>query len=201
MTSSATISRPTLEYALAMYAQLRRLVGYGWIVGTLYGCSWSRGSPARTQPSGREDVVMNLDRRMQYFAASFDSISAPGFLKFFPREGDVVYRHTRHTPEGSEIIVKRLLASEISDALQQSGALWPSFQLQFEEQPVGLLPSQVMVRRGTWRRVAESRFVPPDADGISPTYVDWRREGPNWVISELGDESFIDVPLPPWMLQ
>lgn len=80
------------------------------------------------------------------------------------------------------------------------GPLYASFVFQFEGQPMGLLTHQVMVRKGPWRSVGESRFVPPDADPASPAFVEWRREGENWVISQLGDETFVDVPLPAWVL-
>jgi hypothetical protein len=185
-----------------MYAKLRQSLGPGWTAGIgviLCGCALSAGVRAPASDSPGSDPVAGLDRRMECFLASFDSISAAGFVEFFPRTGDVVYRHTRHTPGGDEVTVSRFRAEEIPAALRSSGPLWASFQFQFEGQPIGLLTHQVMVRTGRWRRVGESRFVPPDADPLSPAYVEWRSEGPNWVISQLGDESFVDVPLPPWM--
>jgi hypothetical protein len=138
---------------------------------------------------------------METFLASFDSINAADFAEFFPRTGHAVYRHTRHTVRGSEVVVRTFPAAEIPAALQYSRPLWASFQFQFEEQPVGLLTQQVMLRTGRWGRVGEFRFVPPGADADSPTYVEWRREGQNWVISEYGDETFVDVPLPSWMVE
>jgi len=136
---------------------------------------------------------------METFLASFDSINAEEFVEFFPETGDIIYRHTRHTSRGDEVVVRRYSAAEIPAALEYGGPLWASFQFQFEGQPIGLLTQQVMVRTGRWDRHGESRFVPPGADYQSSTYVEWRREESRWVISELADESFVDGPLPVWM--
>lgn len=166
----------------------------------LCACAMLASGPAPRSVADGGDSALSLNRRMEHFLASFDSISAEGFVEFFPRAGDVVYRHTRHRPDGDSVAVRRFGAAEIPTTLKYLGPLWASFQLQFEGQPIGLLTHQVMVRTGEWRRVGESRFVPPGADPASPAYVEWRREGHNWVISEFGDESFEDVPLPPWVL-
>lgn len=133
-----------------------------------------------TPGAHRRDNTASLDRRMERFLASFDSISAQDFAEFFPRTGEVVYRHTSHTPEGDSVTVRRFVAADIPAALQYSGPLYASFVFQFEGQPMGLLTHQVMVRKGKWRRVGESRFVPPDADPASPAFVEWRLEGNNW---------------------
>jgi hypothetical protein len=136
---------------------------------------------------------------METFLAAFDSISAEEFVEFFPRTKDIVYRHTRHTRGGDEVVADTIRAAEIPKALEFSGKLWASFQFQFEGQPIGLLTQQVMMRTGRWHRVSESRFVPPAADSSSSTYVEWQMEASHWVISEVGDESFVGVPLPPWV--
>lgn len=185
-----------------MYNRLRKYLKPGTtavVFAALCGCSLlGVGAAANTGPyAGGRGAT--LDKRMRSFVASFDSLSAQEFVEFFPRTGDVLYRHTRHTPNGAEVIIRRFSAAEIPVALEYSGPLWASFQFQFEGQLIGLLTHQVMVRTGEWRRVTESRFVPPDADPASPAFVEWRREGHHWVISEFGDESFEDVPLPAWV--
>lgn len=165
----------------------------------LCACSTSAGRGASLPSPSPAVRVTDLDRRMDLFLSAFDSVSAEDFIEFFPRRGEVVYRHTRHSPQSLEVTVKRFRADEVAEALRYSGALWASFQFQFEGQPVGLLPSHVMARPGKWHRIAETRFVPPGADSISLTYVQWRMEDQRWVISEFGDETFVDVPLPEWM--
>lgn len=183
---SSQIRRLKLQYALGACT-------------LLCACSWPAREPAPSLSSSGAELVPELESRMDLFLSAFDSISAEDFIDFFPRRGEVVYRHTRHTSQSLNITVKSFRAEEIAKALQYSGALWASFQFQFEGQPIGLLPSHVMARPGKWHRVAESRFVPPGADSTSLTYVQWRMEDRRWVISEFGDETFIDVPLPGWM--
>ena len=186
-----------------MYGRLRRYskpAGAAGMIAVLCGCALLANVPVtKTVAPGRNDAA-SLDRRMARFLASFDSIGAKDFVEFFPRTGEVVYQHTSHTPDGSAITVRRFGAAEIPGALRYPGPLYASFVFQFEGQPMGLLTHQVMVRKGPWRRVGESRFVPPDANPASPAFVEWRREGENWVISQLGDETFVDVPLPAWVL-
>lgn len=185
-----------------MYEQVRKGFARGCVTGfcvMMCGCTLLANAREPAPTAHGSHPAGSLEARMQSFVASFDSISAQDFVEFFPREGDVVYQHTRHTPEGDEVIVQRFRSEEIPLALKRPGPLWASFQFQFEGQPIGLLTHQAMVRTGTWRRVARLRFVPPDANSMSPAYVEWRVEGPKWVISELGDESFVDVPLPLWV--
>lgn len=182
--------------------KLRRSTGTfysGWVVVLLCGCSLSSGRQVPAPHPQRDDPLSSLDRRMEHFLASFDSLSAEGFVAFFPRSAEIVYQHTSHTPAGVKPVLRRLSPAEIPATLRYSGPLWASFQFQFEGQPIGLLVQQVMVRTGRWRRVGEFRFVPPDADDDSPTFVEWCPEGAEWVICGLGDETFVDVPLPTWM--
>lgn len=146
------------------------------------------GAVTVTSPSDAE-----LGRRMRDFLAAFDSISAPEFVAFFPRTGEVHYHHTLHLPHGDSVIARRYAAGEMAAALDFGGSLWESFQLQFEGQPVGLLPDHVFNHPKRWRRIGPARFVPPGADARSPTFVEWRREGGSWVVSAFGDESYDDV--------
>lgn len=184
----------------AMYANQVAKVFLVCLAGgaLLTSCSLSTGERSHAAGAGA-DMVLDLEKRMESFLASFDSISAEDFVEFFPRNDEVAYRHTRHTSHGDEISIKRFHARSIPASLEYSGPLWPSFQFQFEGQPIGLLAHQVMVRTGRWLRFSEFRFVPPGSEASSPTYVEWRREGPRWVVSEFGDESFVDVDLPAWI--
>jgi hypothetical protein len=36
-----------------------------------------------------------------------------------------------------------------------------------------------------WRRVGRDKFVPPDSDDSSNTFVRWRRDGRKWVVAEI----------------
>lgn len=36
-----------------------------------------------------------------------------------------------------------------------------------------------------WKRVGNNRFVPPEGDASSQTFVEWRREAGRWVIHEI----------------
>lgn len=182
-----------------MYRKLRAHFVQACVSGTLAVLCYSCAAGPREQAPTLDDGG-SLDRRMESFLLAFDSIPAAAFVEFLSHPNGVVYRHTRHTSSGEETFVEIYTAKQIPAALQYSGSLWPSFQFQFEGQPVGRLAHHVMVRTGRWRQVGYSRFVPPDADSTSATYVEWQREGLRWAISEFGDESFVGVPLPEWML-
>ncbi len=140
-----------------------------------------------------------LDARVHEFIASVDTLEPAGIVRFFPTTGDVKYRRTIHTAEGTQTGVWRFPAPEVPVALSSDGPLWASFEIQPEAQPVGLFEHQVKLRPGRWRRVRGTRFVPPGADALSPIYVEWRQEGTKWVIAEFGDELFTpSARLPAW---
>lgn len=181
-----------------------RIVESAWLYTLVLLCA---NGCAQTSELSRDEsapepilgVQSSLQRRMESFLAAFDTMSAPDFRGFFPRYGEVTYWHTRHTDVGDSIRSISVSATEIADSLNYPGAFWPSFQLQFEGQPLGLLVHQVYEREGTWIRVDNSRYVPPGESRESPTFIEWRREDDQWVIAAFGDESFVDVPLPPWL--
>ncbi len=141
----------------------------------------------------------SLDVRLHEFITYVDTAGSTGVARFFPTTGDVIYRRTIHTAEGTQTGIWRFPAPEVPVALASGGPLWASFEIQPEAQPVGLLEHQVKLRAGRWRRVQGTRFVPPGADASSPIYVEWRQEGTNWVIAEFGDELFTSsARLPAW---
>jgi hypothetical protein len=159
-------------------------------------------SAARVLPettSGRTGAEPDLQRRMEAFIAAFDTLGADDFAVFFPRRGSFKYRHTVHGDSGwvAEWIFPGAQARQA--LADESKPLWASFTVQWEGQPIGLFAHQVLERPGRWVRVYGTRFVPPGADRWSAIYVEWRREGGEWVISELGDELFPgSVPRPAW---
>jgi hypothetical protein len=137
-----------------------------------------------------------VESRMEQFFAAVDTLGPTGLAEFFPKTGTFTYRHTIHQTQGDQSFEWRFPASEITAAL--AGPLWASFEIQFEGQPIGLFAHQLMERPGQWRRISRARFVPPGANACSATYIEWRLEGLQWVISELGDEHFQTGPLPSW---
>jgi hypothetical protein len=155
------------------------------------------GWPVRT--ATRTGVEPDLRQRMEAFIAAFDTLPAEDFAIFFPKHGNFKYRHTVHGDSGwvAEWIFP---GSQARQALaDESKPLWASFTVQWEGQPIGLFAHQVLERPGPWVRAYGTRYVPPGADPSSAIYVEWRREGDEWVISELGDELFSGgVPRPAW---
>lgn len=138
-----------------------------------------------------------LERRVQEFVSAVDTLGPHALTSFFPSAGGVTYRRSVHTLDGTRVGVWYIPASDIPTALD--GPLAESFDMNYESQPIGLFEHQVKLRRGPWQRVSSYRFVPPGGNATSPIYVDWRREGSTWVISEFGDEVYIDKrSLPAW---
>ena len=161
----------------------------------LLGFSLALAAGVQAQPRSGP----GLDLRVHEFIASVDSFGPAGVARFLPTRGDLLYRRTIHSAEGTQSGVWRFPAPALSVALAAGGPLWASFDMQHEAQPVGLFAHQVKLRAGRWRRVRGTRFVPPGADALSPIYVEWRQEGTNWMIAELGDELFTpSARLPAW---
>ena len=135
--------------------------------------------------------VRALGSRMTALADSMRGYAdSESFADWFPREGSWVWRQTLHgAPEGDRVLTWRFPAAQTVEALSDTGPLCPSFFRGGGE--VETFPTTIAGRlsrdSARWRRVG-LRFVPPGAPASSPTFVEWRREGGRWVISELGDE-------------
>jgi hypothetical protein len=172
----------------AMHLVTRLLLAFRWVTIIISLSGLTLPSVPSVQAQIRPGPA--LDLRVHEFIASVDTLEPAGIVHFFPTTGDVVYRRTIHTAEGTQTGVWRFPATEVLVALASGGPLWESFEIQPEAQPVGLFEHQVKLRAGRWRRVRGTRFVPPGADASSPIYVEWRQEGTNWVIAEFGDELF-----------
>ena len=139
---------------------------------------------------------VSLEQQMRGFLARVGRGNADSVAVFFPRQGDWTYIHTRHRAGGDSVGLWRIPGAETARAAW--GPLQSSFWINPHGQPVGRFVHQVRHRPGEWRRVRGNRFVPPGASAASRIFVEWRREGGEWVISELADESFGGVPLPSW---
>ena len=178
-----------------MVARLLVLVHWVPIMILLSGSAFAPTPRIEAQPRSGPA----LEVRVHEFIAAVDTLGPAGIARFFPTTGDVMYRRTIHTAEGTQTGVWRFPAPEVAVALASGGPLWASFKIQPEAQPIGLFEHQVKLRAGRWRRVRGTRFVPPGADASSPIYVEWRQEGTNWVIAEFGDELFTSsARLPAW---
>jgi hypothetical protein len=118
---------------------------------------------------------------------------------FLTRSGTFTWAHTTNRPRGAAAGVWRFTGEDARRAMDWNGPLIWVFDIHVEGQPIGTFSHQVMHRGTGWRRVRGDRFVPPGAPDDSPVFVQWRREGGTWVVSAVGDESFLDgAPLPPW---
>jgi hypothetical protein len=157
-------------------------------------------APARAQrepaPSGPE--LRALRSRMKSLADSMREYGpSESFARYFPREGAWVWRQTLHgAPNGDRVATWSFPAAQTIDALSSTGPLCPSFFRGGGE--VGTGETTIAGRLsapGRWRWMG-LRFVPPGAPATSPTFVEWRREGGEWVISALGDEESWIEPAP-----
>jgi len=147
-----------------------------------------------TRPGG---PAASLVARNAAFLAAVDHGDRAAIAAFFARTGEVTYVHARHERDGNRVARWRFPAADVPRAIVQ-GPLTPSFAIQVEGQPVGLFVHQLMLRGARWRWVGGTRFVPPGGTASSPIFVEWRREGGQWVVSAFGDELFGSGPLPPW---
>ena len=136
-----------------------------------------------------------LERRMEGFLAAARRSDVEGVVPFFPRRGSFTYLHTSYERDGAHPSTWIFPAADARKAITD-GPLQPSFEIQAEGQTIGLFTHQLILRGTAWRRVRGTRFVPPGANASSGIFVEWRREGSEWVISAFGDESYHREPLP-----
>lgn len=144
----------------------------------------------------------SLQARMQRFVEVVERERTGGVAAFFPRSGALTWVHTLHDDNRKRVSVWRFPPADIARALKD-GPLWPSFDIQPEGQPIGLFLHQVMTRNAFsrhkgWRRVRGTRFVPAGEAETAGLFVEWRREGGEWVVAAFGDEGFRGGKLPEW---
>jgi hypothetical protein len=153
---------------------------------------------AKGQAHGTSREAASLSARMRAFLEeTADGATADRLVPYFPRRGDWTWYHTVHQDGAPDRVEAwRFPAAATRDALKPCGPAWESFAFQQHGQPSGVLSSQVMDHGTRWRRIGETRFVPPGAPGRSPVFVEWRREDGAWVVSSFGDESFLARRLP-----
>jgi hypothetical protein len=160
------------------------------------GAAWEAtgAAPASTVPAVKQ---ADLVARNQLFLEAVRSRRPGRIAAFFPRRGTFEYAFTEHKDDGdhrqSRRFPGRTAQREISD-----GALWTSFDIQYESQPIGLLAHQVMIRGTEWQPVGGTRFAPRGEGPTSAIFVEWRREGSRWVVSAFGDERYSGHHVPSW---
>jgi hypothetical protein len=137
-----------------------------------------------------------VERRAQEFLTAVDRLSPEQLIRFFPRAGELTYRHTVYTDEGVTVSETRYPAAEIPAALE--GPLWPVLTLQQRGQRIGLFAHQVAMRGTRWRQVGSHRFAPRGEGPGTAIYVRMELEDGVWVVAEIADESFRTDRLPAW---
>lgn len=164
------------------------------IIALIAGMVVSFQCPLNGQSGGGEAVPAE---RMAALFHAMSRHSPDSLLAVFPSTGDWTYLHTVHTPRGPDLREWRIPAAQTREVVD--GELKRVFFLSVHAQPIARLVHQVLHRGTVWRRVTPTRFVPPGASRSSPVFVEWRREGDQWVVSAVGDEAFHEgVPLPAW---
>jgi len=156
----------------------------------------SHGGIAQSGQTG-ESASPALEARTRAFLEAVRSHNRQRIASFFPTQGEFTYVHTAHHREGDRVQTLSFPAKDARSAID-GGRLWTSFDIQYENQPIGLFAHQVFLRGVAWHRVDGNRFVPPGDGASSAIYVEWRREGRQWVISSFGDERFTQLPMPSW---
>jgi hypothetical protein len=151
---------------------------------------------AECQTSRQDGPPAALARQNERFLAAVRAVATPRELVgFFPKRGEITYRHSVHSDSGTTIRVRSFPAAGIPAALEDS--LWAVFTVQIEAQPIGLFAHQLALRGPDWVYIGRHRFAPPGSNSCTPIYVEWRLEDGRWVISAVADESFSDA-LPGW---
>jgi hypothetical protein len=161
----------------------------------LLGCAVI-AAPVAGQQQGKTTTPdpVALAGRMQAFLRAIEGERPKALTRFFPRAGDLTWVHTLHKDEGTRVTIRRFPSLELARALKYDGPLWPSFEIQFEGQPIGLFHHQAMLRQAFalrgWRLVRGTRFVPAGEPETAGLFVEWRRESGRWVVSAFGDEGY-----------
>lgn len=157
----------------------------------------ARAQGEEPPPSAAE--LPALLARMRSFADSMAEYGpSESFAAWFPRQGSWTWtQRLRDAPGGPGVSIRRFPAERTVEALSDSGPLCPSFFRGGGEVATGELSIAGWLSREKpgWRRVGR-RFVARGGPFTSATYVEWRREAGEWVISAFGDEEVYVPPSP-----
>ncbi|HEX8245503.1 MAG TPA: hypothetical protein VF541_18470, partial [Longimicrobium sp.] len=167
---------------------MRRVTPFAGILSILLALATPGAAQAR---AGR---TVPLEVRMRRFLAEAGSEGRVAgeverLLPYFPRRGEWERVRTFHRGSRPDsVVVERFRNADMGRAAKPGGPLCRSFDPGGGEHgaPLGTVPAEA---GGTWRRVRATRFVPQGRSARSPIFVEWRREGNQWVISAMGEEA------------
>ncbi|HEX6750983.1 MAG TPA: hypothetical protein VF092_27085 [Longimicrobium sp.] len=126
----------------------------------------------------------SLERTMREFVNTLGG-SAPGY---FPSRGEWAWVVTKRYPDGRRHAnVWRFPAAQTDSALGWNGPVCNSFSSGDAVAIETIVSIAYESQQSPWRRVGETRFVPPGQPAGSPYWVEWRREDGRWVISAFGE--------------
>jgi hypothetical protein len=145
-------------------------------------------------------------RRMSAFMRAIQEEAPDSVAAYFPKRGEWTWVQTvrrdrwrvdgkRETPPILSAGTWRFPAAATVAAIDAGGPACESFyRASGEVGPLsGSLSGHMFLRdEQTWRRVGRNRFVPPGAPARSSVFVEWRREGGEWVVSSFGDDLLRD---------
>lgn len=114
---------------------------------------------------------------------------------FFTQRGPSTWVLTTRTGAEARIGRWRFEHADLVPAMG-SGPLCETFSHGGDVISTESLMYRILFDKRPWRRVGSTRFVPADAAARSPVFVEWRREGGQWVIASFGEEHRRD-PGPP----
>ncbi len=148
-------------------------------------------APLAAQTRAPAAAEATLAARMHAFLREVEDTPNTELAGFFPRRGDWTWVQTLRDRRGhgQRVGVWRFPGGETPRAIGAGGPVCDSFHTGGGEfGPVrGRFGAHVM-DDGPWHLVRGNRYVPPDASAASPVFVEWRREGGEWVVSAFGDE-------------
>lgn len=148
--------------------------------------------PEAVTPAG---MRQELEARNRAFLNAMEVFDVDSVLTFFPRDRDFTYTFTYHHPAGDSVSSWRFPAVDARRAIE--GPLRLSLDQQGHVLGVGTFASALAFTDPNWKRVRGSRFVPPAAVETSAVYVQWTREGSQWVVVAFGDEGYADPSMEP----
>lgn len=175
----------------------RSLPALLWCAMLLLGMTAHGGAAQSLSLRSSSPASATLTARMDAFLQAVRSGSADNIAQFFPRQGEWTYRRTTHRAEGDLVGTWTFRASDTRPAIDR-GPLTDTFRANYEGQAIGSFIHQLRHRAGRWEQFPNRRFVPPGGTQSSHTFVTWRVENGEWVISLVGDEAFGRGQLPAW---
>src|SRR4051812_24648030 len=109
----------------------------------------AREATRETPRTAATERQPGLVARNRLFLEAVRSRRPSRIAAFFPRHGTFEYVFTEHKEDGDHRQSKRFPARSAEREIS-GGALWTSFDIQYESQPIGLLAHQVMIRGTEW---------------------------------------------------